>query len=62
MAVINVQYNTVEYEGKFNNRKKKRRKLNILTNIFDIGIQLMQDCNFHQIINQQTIGNLLNQW
>jgi hypothetical protein len=52
MEVISVQYNTVEYECKFNNRKKKREKLNTLANLCDIDTKLIRDCNFHQIMNQ----------
>jgi hypothetical protein len=59
MAVISINNNVVEYEYEGKNRKKKRRKLNILENLYDIGIRLIRDCNFHQIINQRNVGTLL---
>jgi hypothetical protein len=50
---MHTQQNIIISEGKFSSRKKRCRKLNILANIFDIGIKFETDTNLHEIINKE---------
>jgi hypothetical protein len=56
---VNFKYNTIRTEFKLTGRKKKRRKLNILANLFEAGRKLINNIDMNILINKQNLCSIL---
>jgi hypothetical protein len=59
MAEMNFKYNIVKTEFKLTGRKKKRRKLNILTNLFEVNRRFVNNIDMNILINKQNLCSIL---
>jgi hypothetical protein len=60
MAEVSTQYNIIKSEVKFTNRKKKRRRMNILTKLFDARLKFTENKNFHEIVHKSNLFHSLS--
>jgi hypothetical protein len=59
IAEVNFKYNTIKTEFKLTGRKKKRRKLNILANLFEVGRKFINNIDVNILINKQNLCSIL---
>jgi hypothetical protein len=59
MAEINTKFNIAKMEYIMSNRKKKRRKINILTNLFDVIRSMIKITGLNMVINKGNLFHLL---
>jgi hypothetical protein len=55
LAEVNFKYNIVITEFKLTRRKKKRRKLNILANLFEVGRRFVNNIDVNILISKQNL-------
>jgi hypothetical protein len=56
---VYIEQNLITSEVKFINRKRRRRKLNIMANLIDAGIKFLTNFDFHQIISKMNLFPLI---
>jgi hypothetical protein len=59
LAEVNSKYNIVKSEFKLTGRKKKRRKLNMLMNLFEVGRKFINNIDLNIIVNKQHLCLIL---
>jgi hypothetical protein len=52
---VYTKQNIITTEIKFTNRKKRRNKLNILANLFDVGEKFISDNNIHEMTFKENL-------
>jgi hypothetical protein len=55
MGEVYTKQNIITTEIKFTNRKKRRKKLNILANLFDVGEKFINDNNIHEMTFKENL-------
>jgi hypothetical protein len=59
MGEVYTQQNIITTEIKYTNRKKRRKKLNILANLFDVGRKFISDNDIHEMTLKENLFPLI---
>jgi hypothetical protein len=50
-----IQFNIIKSVVKFIDRKKKRKRINMIENFFDAELKLVKDYGFHEFLNKSNL-------
>jgi hypothetical protein len=59
LAEVNSKYNIVKSKFKLTGRKKKRRKHNMLANLFEVGRKFINNFDLNIIVKKQNLCSIL---